>query len=468
MGMRRSGRGAKRKYEFGFHDEVKYKYESGKGLNRQVVEEISGQKGEPAWMREKRQKSWEYFNQGSMPSWGADLTGIDFNKITYYARPTDRAGKTWEEVPEIIKRTFERIGVPEAEKKYLAGVETQYDSEMIYGSIRKNLSEKGVIFLSMDEGLKQHPELVREYFGKLVGSNDNKFAALNSAVWSGGSFIYVPKGVKVELPLSAYFRINRAQMGQFERTLIIADEGSFVNYLEGCTAPIYSTDSLHAAVVEIFVKKGARVRYTTIQNWSTNVFNLVTKRARVEEEGIMEWVDGNLGSKVTAKYPSCYLVGRKARGNMLSLATAGPGQHQDVGGKMVHLAPETTSAIVSKSVSFGGGRSSYRGLVQVSPGATNVRVKVRCDALILDEMSRSDTYPTMKINEPEVSVEHEATVSRVGEEQLFYLMSRGVTKAEAEAMVVNGFIEPVVKELPMEYAVELNRLISMEMEGAVG
>jgi Fe-S cluster assembly protein SufB len=455
-------------YQYGFHDDLAYLYVTKPGLRREVVAEISGLKNEPDWMRRFRLQAYDNFLARPLPTWGADLSAINFDGIIYYVRPTDRTEKSWDEVPATIKRTFDRLGIPEAEKAYLAGVKTQYESEVVYGSLKKSLADKGVVFLSMDEGLREHPDLVRQYFGRIIPANDNKFAALNSAAWSGGSFIYVPKGVKVDLPLSAYFRINVANMGQFERTLIIADEGSFVHYVEGCTAPIYSTDSLHAAVVEIFVKKGARVRYTTIQNWSTNVYNLVTKRARVEEEGVMEWVDGNLGSKVTMKYPSVYLFGKGARGDMLSVALAGSGQHQDVGAKAVHLASDTSSSIVSKSVSLHGGRTSYRGLVQVAPQARETRVKVRCDALILDPESRTDTYPTMKIDNPQTTIEHEATVAKIGEEQLFYLQSRGVSGAEAEAMIVNGFIEPIVKELPLEYAVELNRLIRMNMDGSVG
>lgn len=375
---------------------------------------------------------------------------------------------TWEELPAEIKDTYDKIGIPEAEKKYLMGVSAQYESEVVYKSVNKMLTKKGVVFLDMDSGLAQYPDLVRKYFGTIIPALDNKFAALNSSVWSGGSFVYIPPGVQVELPLQAYFRINAANMGQFERTLIIADEGSFVHYVEGCTAPIYSTDSLHSAVVEIVVKKGARVRYTTIQNWSTNVYNLVTKRARVEEEGTMEWVDGNLGSKITMKYPSVYLMGRKARGEILSIAYAGPGQHLDAGGKAVHAAPETTSQIISKSISRGGGRTSYRGLVKVYKGMKDTKSKVVCDALLLDEASRSDTYPTMEIDEQESQIEHEATVSKIGDEQLFYLQSRGISEIQARSMIVNGFIEPIVKELPLEYAVEMNRLIELQMEGSVG
>lgn len=454
--------------KYGFRKPERYVYKSTKGLTRAVVEEISALKNEPVWMREFRLKALEQFTRKPLPTWGGDLTAINFDDIYYYIRPTDKKASRWEDLPEEIRDTYDKIGIPEAEKKFLAGVSAQYESEVVYKSIQDTLRKKGVVFLDMDSGLREHPDIVKRYFGTVIPPGDNKFAALNSSVWSGGSFVYVPAGVKVDLPLQAYFRINAANMGQFERTLIIAEEGSFVSYLEGCTAPLYSTDSLHSAVVEIIVKKGARVRYTTIQNWSTNVYNLVTKRAWVEEEGVMEWVDGNLGSKLTMKYPSVYLVGRKARGEILSIAYAGRGQHQDAGGKAVHLAAETSSQIISKSVSRGGGRTSYRGLVQVTPDAKNSRSKVVCDALLLDEASRSDTYPTMKIDHQDVTIEHEATVSKIGDEQLFYLTSRGIDKAQAESMIVNGFIEPIVKELPLEYAVELNRLIQLQMEGSVG
>ncbi len=455
-------------YKYGFHKPERYVFKSKKGLDRAVVVEMSGLKNEKSWMLQFRLKALEQFFRKPMPSWGGDLTGIDFGNIYYYIRPTDKKVSRWEDLPEEIRDTYDRIGIPEAEKKFLSGVSAQYESEVVYKSINSMLSKKGVVFLDMDSGLREYPQIVKQYFGTIIPPGDNKFAALNSSVWSGGSFVYVPAGVRVDLPLQAYFRINAANMGQFERTLIIAEEGSFVHYVEGCTAPIYTTDSLHSAVVEIIVKKGARVRYTTIQNWSTNVYNLVTKRARVEEEGVMEWVDGNLGSKLTMKYPSVYLVGRKARGEILSIAYAGPGQHQDAGGKAVHVASETSSQIISKSISRGGGRTSYRGLVQVYPGAVQSKSKVVCDALILDESSRSDTYPTMKIDEQDVTIEHEATVSKIGDEQLFYLQSRGIGKVQAESMIVNGFIEPIVKELPLEYAVELNRLIQLQMEGSVG
>lgn len=455
-------------YKYGFSEKENYVFKAKRGLNEETVLNISEMKKEPLWMTAKRMQAYDIFKQKPMPNWGADLSEINFDNIFYYIKPSEKQEKSWDDVPIEVKNTYDRLGIPEAEKKYLSGVKAQYESEVVYGSLMKSVADTGVIFCGMDEALEKYPEMVREYFGKLIPPGDNKFAALNSAVWSGGSFIYIPKGVKVELPLQAYFRINAANMGQFERTMIIVDEGAYVHYVEGCTAPIYSTDSLHAAVVEIFVKKGARCRYTTIQNWSTNVYNLVTKRARVEEDGIMEWVDGNLGSKVTMKYPSVYLVGKRAHGEVLSIAVAGKGQHQDAGGKCVHLAPDTTSRIISKSISFRGGRSSYRGLIQIAPGAKNARSKVVCDALILDSKSRSDTYPTNKIMEPESTLEHEATVSKIGEEQLFYLMSRGFDEHEAEAMVINGFIEPIVKELPMEYSVELNRLIKMQMEGSVG
>lgn len=449
-------------------DKVEYVYKAKKGLDESVVREISAKKNEPEWMLERRLEALKLYEKMPIPKWGGNLSPINFEDIYYYLKPVEKAGKTWEEVPEAIKKTFEKIGVPEAERKMLAGVKSQYDSEVVYGSIKKSLAKKGVVFLSMDEGLAQYPELVKEYWGKVVPMGDNKLAALNSAVWSGGSFIYVPKNVEVGLPLQAYFRINAENAGQFERTLIIADEGSKLHYIEGCSAPAYSTASLHAAVVEIFVKKGAKVQYSTVQNWYKNVYNLVTKRAWVEEEGEMRWVDGNLGSALTMKYPACILAGRRAHGEMLSVAWAGKDQHQDTGAKMIHLAPETTSQIVSKSISKNGGRASFRGLVQINKGAVGSRSKVTCDALILDKLSRSDTYPTNKIMEEKVVLEHEATVSRVSEEQLLYLMSRGIDEKEAEALVVNGFMDPVVKEIPMEYAIEINRLINLEMQGSVG
>jgi Fe-S cluster assembly protein SufB len=419
-------------------------------------------------MREFRLKSFSVFLKKSMPLWGPSLSSLTFDDFYYYLKPIESQAESWDKLPKDIKETYDKIGIPEMEKKFLSGVSAQYESEVVYKSVQKTLTKKGVIFLDMDSAVRQYPELVQQYFGTVIPAGDNKFAALNSSVWSGGSFIYVPKGVNVELPLQAYFRINAARMGQFERTLIIADEGSFVHYSEGCTAPIYSTDSLHSAVVEIIVKKGARVRYTTVQNWSTNVYNLVTKRAWVEEEGTMEWVDGNLGSKLTMKYPSMYLVGRKARGQVLSIAYAGAGQIQDAGGKAVHIAPETTSEIISKSIVRDGGRTSYRGMVKIVHGAKGAKSRVVCDALIIDKDSRSDTYPVMDIQEDSASMEHEATVSKISDEQLFYLTSRGITSKEAQSMIANGFIEPIVKELPLEYSVELNRLISLQMEGSVG
>ncbi|HEB13972.1 MAG TPA: Fe-S cluster assembly protein SufB [candidate division WWE3 bacterium] len=455
-------------YRYGFSDPEEHVFKSQKGLSPKVVEEISYYKSEPEWMRKSRLRSLEIFSKKPMPSWGSDLSEINFDDIYYYVRPQDKQAKSWKDVPDSIRKTYERLGVPQAERKALAGVKAQYDSEVIYGSLRDDLAKQGIVFLSMDEGLVKYPEIVKEYFGTIIPPGDNKFASLNSAVWSGGSFVYVPAGVKVELPLQAYFRINTQNFGQFERTLIIAEEGSFVHYVEGCSAPSYASNSLHAAVVEIIVKKGARVRYTTVQNWSRNVYNLVTKRAWVGEDGVMEWVDGNLGSRVTMKYPSIYLMGKGARGEVLSLAYADSGQHQDAGAKVIHAAPYTSSVITSKSVSRGGGRCSYRGLLDINPGAVGSKANVRCDALILDPLSRSDTYPTMNINEREVRVEHEATVSKIGEEQLFYLRSRGINGPQAISMVVNGFIEPIVKELPLEYAVELNRLIELDMEGSVG
>ncbi|MBI4079304.1 MAG: Fe-S cluster assembly protein SufB [Candidatus Levybacteria bacterium] len=455
-------------YEFGFHDNIKPVFATKKGLTKKTVEEISNIKNEPQWMQDFRLRALDIFFAKKMPMWGSDLSRINFDNIYYYVKPTDKQGRTWDEVPIEIKNTFEKIGIPQAERKFLAGVGAQYDSEVIYHSISKMLSKKGVIFVDTDTAIQKYPELVKQYFGKVIPAADNKFAALNSAVWSGGSFIYVPKGVRVDLPLQAYFRINARNMGQFERTLIIADEGSYVSYIEGCTAPIFTTNSLHAAVVEIIVKKGARVRYTTVQNWSKNVYNLVTKRMFIEEEGFGEWIDGNLGSQLTMKYPSVYLKGRKARGEVLSLAFAGKGQHQDAGGKAIHLAPETSSVITSKSVSKDGGRTSYRGMLKVVKGAENSKSTVRCDALILDDKSRADTYPTMDIDEERVTIGHEASVSKIGEEQLFYFQSRGISQVLAEVMIVNGFVEPIVRELPMEYAVELNRLIQLEMTGAVG
>ncbi len=454
--------------KYGFHDPEQYAFKSRRGLARDVVEDISKMKGEPDWMLQFRLKALEYFQRRPLPTWGGDLSEIDFDNIYYYLRSTEKKGRTWEEVPEYIKNTFDRLGIPQAERKFLAGVSAQYESEVIYHNIREDLEKKGVIFTDTDTALREHPDLFREYFGTIIPPNDNKFAALNSAVWSGGSFIWVPEGVKVEIPLQAYFRINAQNMGQFERTLIIAEPGSFVHYVEGCTAPTYSTDSLHSAVVEIIVKKGARVRYTTIQNWSNNVYNLVTKRAAAYRDATMEWVDCNLGSKLTMKYPAVYMLEPGARGEVLSIAFAGAGQHQDAGAKMLHAAPHTSSAITSKSISKAGGRASYRGLLKVNPGATDVKSTVRCDALLLDEQSRTDTYPYIEIAEDKVNIGHEATVSKVSDEQLFYLRTRGLSESEATMMIVNGFIEPIVKELPMEYAVEMNRLIQLEMEGSVG
>jgi Fe-S cluster assembly protein SufB len=457
-------------YKYGFHDEHEAVFKSGRGLTPEIIQTISEMKGEPKWMRDFRLKALEVFNSKPLPTWGNTklLREIDFDSIYYYVKPTEKSGHSWDEVPEEIKETFEKLGIREAERKFLAGVSAQYDSEVVYHKMREGLAEKGVIFLDMDGGLREYPELVKEHFSTIVPIADNKFSALNSAVWSGGSFIYVPPGVEVDIPLQAYFRINAENMGQFERTLIIADKGSRVHYIEGCTAPTYSTVALHAAVVEIVVMPGAHLRYTTIQNWSKNVYNLVTKRAVAHEGAVAEWVDGNLGSKLTMKYPAIYLMGPGARGEALSIAFAGRGQHQDSGAKMIHVAPHTTSTIVSKSISKQGGRTSYRGLVQVMEGCSGVKSNVTCDALLMDEESRSDTYPTMDIDEPGVSIEHEATVSKVGEEQLFYLMSRGLSEAEATTMIVNGFFEPFAKELPLEYAVELNRLIQLEMEGSVG
>jgi Fe-S cluster assembly protein SufB len=458
-------------YKYGFHtpDAAEdYFFKSGRGLSPELVAAISEHKNEPDWMRKFRLKSLEYFMARPLPSWGGDVRGIDFDNIFYYIRPTEKQAKSWEDLPLDIKDTWDKLGIPEAEKKYLAGVGAQYESEVVYHKLKEDLEAQGVLFLDMDSGLREHEELVKQYFGTIIPQNDNKFAALNSAVWSGGSFIYVPPGVKVEMPLQAYFRINAENMGQFERTLIIVDEGAFVHYVEGCTAPIYSSDSLHSAVVEIIVKRGARCRYTTIQNWSTNVYNLVTKRAVAYEDATMEWVDGNLGSKLTMKYPSIWLLGERAHGEVLSIAFAGEGQHQDAGGKAVHVAPNTTSVITSKSISKNGGRAGYRGLLEVAKGAKGSKSKVVCDALILDEDSRSDTYPYMRIDEDQVDIGHEATVSKIGEEQLFYLMSRGLTEAEASAMIVSGFVEPITKELPLEYAVEMNRLIQLQMEGSVG
>lgn len=454
--------------KYGFADAEDYVFKAEKGVNEAMIRHMSAMKQEPAWMLEYRLKALHHFIDRPMPTWGADLSGINFEDIFYYIKPSNRQEDDWEDVPSYIKDTFNKLGIPEAEQKFLSGVAAQYESEVVYHNIKKELEDKGVIFLGMDDGLAKYPELVREYFGTIIPFNDNKFAALNTAVWSGGSFIYVPPGVHVEMPLQAYFRINAKNVGQFERTLIIIDEGAYCHYVEGCTAPIYSSDSLHSAVVEIVVKKGGRCRYTTIQNWSNNVYNLVTKRAVAYQDATMEWVDGNLGSKVTMKYPAVYLMEPGAHGEILSIAFAGKGQHQDAGGKVVHVAPKTTSRIISKSICKGGGRSSYRGLLKVHEGASDVRSNVVCDALLLDEDSRSDTYPYIEIDEQDVTIGHEASVSKVGEEQLFYLMSRGVNEQMANTMIVNGFIEPLVKELPMEYAIEMNRLIQLQMEGSIG
>jgi Fe-S cluster assembly protein SufB len=457
------------RYEYGWADSDSAGATARRGLSEDVVRDISARKSEPDWMLQLRLKGLKLFRRKPMPTWGSDLSGIDFDNIKYFVRSTEKQATSWEELPEDIKNTYDRLGIPEAEKQRLvAGVAAQYESEVVYHQINEELEKQGVIFVDTDTGLREYPELFKEYFASVIPVGDNKFAALNTAVWSGGSFIYVPKGVHVEIPLQAYFRINTENMGQFERTLIIADEGSYVHYVEGCTAPIYSSDSLHSAVVEIIVKKDARVRYTTIQNWSNNVYNLVTKRATAATGATMEWVDGNIGSKVTMKYPAVYLLGEHAKGETLSIAFAGEGQHQDAGAKMVHAAPHTSSSIVSKSVARGGGRTSYRGLVQVLEGSHHSASTVRCDALLVDTISRSDTYPYVDVREDDVSMGHEATVSKVSEDQLFYLMSRGLSEEEAMAMIVRGFIEPIARELPMEYALELNRLIELQMEGAVG
>ncbi|MBO9599007.1 MAG: Fe-S cluster assembly protein SufB [Cohnella sp.] len=455
-------------YKYGFRDEHKAIFQSGKGLTQEVVRTISEMKGEPEWMLKFRLKALEQFNKMPMPTWGGNMDDLDFNEIQYYVKPSEKQGKTWEEVTEEIKATFDKLGIPEAEQKFLAGVSAQYESEVVYHSMQEDLEKQGVLFTDMDTALREYPEIVKEYFSTVIPTADNKFAALNSAVWSGGSFIYVPKGVKCEIPLQAYFRINSENMGQFERTLIIADEGSFVHYVEGCTAPIYSTNSLHSAVVEIIVKKDARVRYTTIQNWAPNIYNLVTKRAVAEENATMEWVDGNIGSKLTMKYPAVVLKGRGAKGMVLSIAVAGKGQHQDAGAKMLHLAPDTTSTIVSKSISKHGGKVTYRGIASFGRQAEGAKANIKCDTLILDNQSTSDTIPYNEIMNDNIVLEHEATVSKVSEDQLFYLMSRGMSEAEATQMIVMGFIEPFTKELPMEYAVEMNRLIKLEMEGSIG
>jgi len=454
---------------YGFHDDdVQYSFKSRKGLDEAMVRQISAMKGEPQWMTDLRVEAYHIFLQKPTPQWGGHLNDINYDDIYYYVRATEKTEKDWDEVPAEIKETFDRLGIPEAEQKYLHGVSAQYDSESVYHNIRADLEAKGVIFLDMDSALREHPDLVREYFSTVIPSSDNKFAALNTAVWSGGSFIYVPKGVHVEMPLQAYFRINTQNMGQFERTLIIVDEGAYVHYVEGCTAPIYSSDSLHSAVVEIIVKAGGRCRYTTIQNWSNNVYNLVTKRAVAYRNATIEWVDGNLGSRLTMKYPAVVLMEEGAHGEVLSIAFAGSGQHQDAGAKITHLAPRTTSQIISKSISKDGGRASYRGLLKIAEGAEGCKSNVVCDALLLDDRSRSDTYPTIEIDAQRVEMGHEASVSKIGEDQLFYLMSRGLSEDEANALIVNGFLEPLVKELPMEYALELNRLIQIQLEGSIG
>ena len=456
-------------YQYGWHDSDAAGAAAQRGLAEAVVRDISAKKNQSEWMLETRLKALDIFDRKPMPTWGADLSDIDFDNIKYFVRSTERQATSWEDLPQDIKDTYDKLGIPEAEKQRLvAGVAAQYESEVVYHQIREDLEEQGVIFLDTDTALKEHPEIFHEYFGSVIPAGDNKFSALNTAVWSGGSFIYVPKGVHVDIPLQAYFRINTENMGQFERTLIIVDEGAYVHYVEGCTAPIYKSDSLHSAVVEIIVKKGGRCRYTTIQNWSNNVYNLVTKRAKAEEGAIMEWVDGNIGSKVTMKYPAVWMTGPHARGEVLSVAMAGEGQFQDTGAKMVHMAPNTTSNVVSKSVARGGGRAAYRGLIQINKGAKHSASNVECDALLVDNVSRSDTYPYVDVREDDVTLGHEATVSKVSEDQLFYLMSRGIEEEEAMAMVVRGFVEPIAKELPMEYALELNRLIELQMEGSVG
>ncbi|TVR19085.1 MAG: Fe-S cluster assembly protein SufB [Anaerolineaceae bacterium] len=456
---------------YGFHDDdVKYSFISKPGINAEMVRQISEMKGEPEWMTEIRLRAYEHFAERQTPQWGGGglLDEIDYDSIFYYVRATDKSERDWDDVPPEIKDTFDRLGIPEAEAKFLQGVSAQYDSESVYHNIRKDLEDKGVIFMDMDNALREHPDIVREYFGTIIPHNDNKFAALNTAVWSGGSFIYVPPGVHVEMPLQAYFRINTQNMGQFERTLIIVDEDAFVHYVEGCTAPTYSSDSLHSAVVEIIVREGGRCRYTTIQNWSNNVYNLVTKRAVADKNATMEWVDANLGSKLTMKYPAVILRGEGAHGEVLSIAFAGKGQHQDAGAKITHLAPNTTSQIISKSISKDGGRSSYRGLLKIAEDAPHCKSNVVCDALLLDDQSRSDTYPYIEVDSKDVTMGHEASVSKIGEDQLFYLMSRGLSEDEANAMVVNGFLEPLVKELPMEYALEMNRLLQIQLEGSIG
>lgn len=458
----------KSEYQYGWSQPENYVFKARKGLDHEIVDQISVMKREPEWMRKLRHEALDIFLSKPIPTWGADLSGIEYQDIYYYIKPTEAQGKSWDDVPADIKETFDKLGIPEAERKFLAGVGAQYESEAIYHSLKAEWEKLGVIFMDSDSGLREHEDIYKEYFGTVVPSTDNTFAALNTAFWSGGSFVYVPKGVHLDIPLQAYFRINAQSMGQFERTLIIVDEGATVHYVEGCTAPTYSEDSLHSGVIEIIVRKNARCRYTTIQNWSTNVYNLVTQRTLVSEGGTMEWVDANLGSKVTMKYPSVYMMGPGAKGQILSMAFAGPGQHLDAGGKLIHAAPNTSSQLISKSISKGGGRASYRGLLKVAKGAAGSKSNVVCDALLLDEKSRSDTYPYIEIDEEDVTVGHEASVSKIGEEQLFYLMSRGLSEDEASAMIVSGFIEPMVKELPMEYAVEMNRLIQLQMEGSIG
>ena len=457
-------------YKYDFKDESKPVFKAKKGLDESTIREISAHKGEPEWMLNFRLKAYQIYLSKPMPEWGGDLTKLDatLDDIYYYLKPQEQMERSWDDVPDDIKRTFERLGIPEAERKVLAGVGAQYESEMVYHSLKKEWEDKGIIFESIEDGLRKYPDLFREHFSTIVPPQDNKFAALNSAVWSGGSFVYIPKGVRVEIPLQAYFRVNSEKLGQFERTLIIVDEGAHATYIEGCTAPVYSTESFHSGVIEIIVKANARFRYVTIQNWSHNMYNLVTQRAMVHEHGTMEWIDGNLGSKLTMKYPSCYLVGEGAHGEILSIAYAGNGQHQDTGGKVVHAAPHTTSQIVSKSISRGTGRASYRGLCKIHDGARDAKSNVECDALLLNETSRTDTFPYIEIEEQTATVGHEASVSKIGEDQLFYLMSRGLSEEEAAAMIIRGFIEPISKQLPLEYAVELNRLIELEMEGSVG
>jgi Fe-S cluster assembly protein SufB len=457
------------RYKLGWSDtEDYYVYKPKKGISAETVKEMSWMKGEPDWMIEKRLKALRYFQRRPMPLWGGDMSGIDFDDIYYYIKPIDKQVNAWDQLPQSVKDTYDKLGIPEAERKYLAGVTAQYESEVVYHKNREDLEAQGVLFCDMDTAMREYPDLVKQYFGTVIPANDNKFASLNTATWSGGSFIYVPPGVKVEMPLQAYFRINSENMGQFERTLIIADEGAQVHYIEGCSAPVYTSDSLHSAVVEIVCKKASRVTYTTIQNWSNNVYNLVTKRARCDAEAHMEWIDGNIGSRLTMKYPAVYLMGPKASGEVLSVAYAGAGQHQDAGAKMVHAAPETSSTIISKSISKDAGRTSYRGLVRFEEGARKSKSFVRCDALLLDDTSRSDTYPYIEVGEQDAEVGHEATVSKVGDDQLFYLMSRGLSEQQAMSMIVNGFIEPVTRTLPMEYAVEWSRLIELQMEGSIG